>query len=315
MTTLKSFIQKWDGKYLESWDRNNLNQCTDLVLEWLKTIGRGDIIPLGILNAYEIYNPNHTKLKKYFDFIPNTPNAIPDEGDIVVWKKAYNGGAGHTGVATGRADIMSFDAFVQNDPIGSKSHVKKYKYTNVAGWLRYKLPIDMKDPLTECLAQHQPLVDEIREKDILIAKMKLDFKATEKRLKDEKDKALKKKEFEIEKLNKILAESNKNTLELTKQIKELKKKSNAYQVERDTAVDVSKGLEKSLAVTSNALLDRYTELYGLVYGATYPPDTDILWEDIVNELYERFNGTVQKAQLPWMAGLQQALFDISTKLK
>jgi len=134
--TFKQFLDKWNGKPCEIYDPSSKDQCVDLVLAWLQALGLGHLIPLGIFNAFDMWKL--PKLVPYFDFIPNTPDAIPQEGDIVVWGSSY-GKYGHVGIATGRGTLRTFSAFVQNDPIGTKSHViENYSYNGVLGWLRIK---------------------------------------------------------------------------------------------------------------------------------------------------------------------------------
>ena len=130
------FLAKYDNTFIEYYDSSNLNQCFDLVSQWFDYIGYKFLLPLGVLNAYQVWKL--PKLTSYFDMIENTPSAIPKVGDVVVWSKSYNGGAGHIGIATGGGDTKFFDAFEQNDPLGSKSHVKSYPYTHVLGWLHDK---------------------------------------------------------------------------------------------------------------------------------------------------------------------------------
>ncbi|MEM4711395.1 MAG: CHAP domain-containing protein [Candidatus Woesearchaeota archaeon] len=138
---LKNFISKWLNKYLEVVDATNKNQCFDLVVGWCDELGIPRVFPH--LYAYQIYTVDTEDKKKYFDKIPNTADAYPQAGDIVVWAKAYNGTAGHTAVATGLHQTQGkstdwFEAFSQNDPINSPCILKKYSYNNVLGWLRPK---------------------------------------------------------------------------------------------------------------------------------------------------------------------------------
>lgn len=74
----------------------------------------------------------------YFNWIPNTPEGIPPAGVIMVLDSRYGGGAGHTGVCTGRADTSTYDLFQINDPYGSNARVKTYNYNGCLGWLVLK---------------------------------------------------------------------------------------------------------------------------------------------------------------------------------
>lgn len=128
-------------KKVEEYDPTNKYQCVDLVLLWLKHLGLGHLIPIGIVRAYAIYKAK--KLEKDFERIPNTPNGVPPQGAIVVWDRNYNGGIGHVGVATGKGDVNSFEAVVQNDPDSKNKGnygviVRNYNYDHVLGWLKPK---------------------------------------------------------------------------------------------------------------------------------------------------------------------------------
>ena len=137
----KDFLTKYNNQYVERVDVNALNQCFDLAIAWCEWLGLPISIFSGLIAAHQIYNSPTKVTKDNFTLIPNTPDAVPQAGDIVVWSPFYNGGPGHVGIATGKGDTNSFECFEQNDPTGSKSHVKTYNYGSVLGWLRYKLAI------------------------------------------------------------------------------------------------------------------------------------------------------------------------------
>ena len=125
------FFSQYNGQSLD-YDGIYGGQCFDLIQEWNVNWLGGPFI-VGEF-AYQIYgqHPN------FYTSIPNTPDAIPQKGDIVVWAKSYNGFAGHTGVATGKGDLNTFECFEQNDPTGTVCHLKVYNYNHVTGWLRLK---------------------------------------------------------------------------------------------------------------------------------------------------------------------------------
>lgn len=128
------FLSIYNNRYVD-FDGYYGAQCFDLVQYWSKYIG-GHRFGGGF--AKEIYSQPGS----FYTQIPNTPEAIPKAGDIIVWAGSYNGGYGHTGIATGKGDINKFECFQQNDPTGSISHLKIYNYNHVIGWLRPKLSIE-----------------------------------------------------------------------------------------------------------------------------------------------------------------------------
>lgn len=138
------FLAVWNNKYLD-YDGVYGAQCFDLIQKWNRDYLKAPFI--GGDYAYQIYG----QLLNWYTSIPNTPDAIPQKGDIVVWSKGYNNFAGHTGVATGKGDLNTFECFEQNDPIGSVSHLKTYNYNYVIGWLRLKTIIPVIDYKKICI--------------------------------------------------------------------------------------------------------------------------------------------------------------------
>jgi len=131
------------------------------------------------------------------------------------------------------------------------------------------------DPLTECLAQHQPLVDEVTKLKTKLAQQKLDFDATEKRLKDEKDNIVKEKDKEINKLN---------------------EKANNLQLERDKAVEVTKTREKEIDELEIIISNQTTTLRK---NSTQ-----------ISALVARAEVSIEKANSPWLARIQSFILDI-----
>lgn len=127
----QDFFNLYNGKSGVGNTPENKGQCVGLVSLWMDTFG----IPHVWGHAKDLYN---NAPEEHFVKIPNTPEAIPQEGDIMVWSGGYNGTYGHTGIAHGKADINKFDCFEQNDPLGSNCHIKNYNYSYVIGWLRPK---------------------------------------------------------------------------------------------------------------------------------------------------------------------------------
>lgn len=133
---LNEFITKWNYKYCEVTDPTNPNQCFDLVVAWTDNLGIPRVFPF--MFAYQIYTSFGTLQAKYFDRIVNTPDAVPNPGDIVVWGNNYNFAGGHTGIYVA-GDVWSLNAFEQNDPMRSVCHIRNYNYNYVLGWLRPKI--------------------------------------------------------------------------------------------------------------------------------------------------------------------------------
>lgn len=158
--TTQDFIQKYDGKYVEKYDSTNLNQCVDLIVAYVQEVmQKPELIPMGVGNASQLWTKD-TTITPHTVKIANTPDAIPHEGDIVVWSSSYNGGAGHVGIATGWGGLSQFECFEQNDPLKSPAHKKKYSYSSVLGWLR---PLDSQDMITITTEERDFLVSRATE--------------------------------------------------------------------------------------------------------------------------------------------------------
>lgn len=119
------FIKTYKGK---SFDYDGVSgvQCVDLVKQYLnKVFG---IKPGSWGNAkdyYEDYNSNKT-LKANFTRIANTPEFVPQKGDIAVWGAGLGNTYGHVAIATGEGTTSYFYSYDLN---WNGKTVKKVKHT------------------------------------------------------------------------------------------------------------------------------------------------------------------------------------------
>ena len=138
--SFQEFLNKYNGQQNVGNTTENTGQCVGLVAVWVDALS----LPHIWGNACDLFvNAN----EKFFTKILNTPDAIPQAGDIIVWSAKFNGTVGHTGIATGTADINTFECFEQNDPLKSNCHLKTYNYNFVTGWLRPKVSSVGVDPV------------------------------------------------------------------------------------------------------------------------------------------------------------------------
>lgn len=134
-STFDRFLAENNGKFVERVDPGSLNQCFDLAIYWCEYLGFPKSIFSGLINASQIYTQwTHTQ----FDKIPNTPEFVPQKGDICV----FSGIPGHVSVATGKGDLNTFESFDQNFPTGSASHLVTHNYNNLLGVQRLKVTQD-----------------------------------------------------------------------------------------------------------------------------------------------------------------------------
>lgn len=135
MITLQQFINNWNNKFQERRDPTNKNQCFDLAIGYcIDVLNLPEDTFSGLLHAYQIFENPTKGTSQNFDFIKNTAYAVPKPGDIIVWGKTY-GSSGHVAVVV-TADVNTFTAFSQNDPVGKPCILKEYKYMSIIGWLR-----------------------------------------------------------------------------------------------------------------------------------------------------------------------------------
>jgi len=157
------FKKKYNGKGID-FDGHYGPQCTDLYRQYCKEVLGIPQSP-GVKGAKNIWD---TYLRDYFTRITNTPNGVPDQGDIVIWG---NGEYGHVGIFD-NGTTSSFESFDQNYPVGSKCHIQGHYYKNVLGWLKFKkTDVPYKKELEECLKTHISLMGQLQEKDVIIKKI------------------------------------------------------------------------------------------------------------------------------------------------
>jgi len=124
----QNFLQQYNGRYVD-FDGVYGAQCFDLVNRWSTYLGYRPFTGLYAYGIIDQTQGNYTK-------ILNSPTAVPQAGDIIVWNSRYGGGYGHTAIATGIGDTNSFESFDQNYPTGSPAHLVRHSYDGVIGWLR-----------------------------------------------------------------------------------------------------------------------------------------------------------------------------------
>ncbi len=142
--TFQEFLNQYNGQPSVGNTTENKGQCVGLVAVWVDILG----LPHIWGNACDLFANAD---EKFFEKILNTPDAIPQAGDIVIWSSKFNGTVGHTGLATGTGNTNTFECFEQNDPLGSGCHLKTYNYNGVIGWLR---PLNIQN--------QQTVIDELR---------------------------------------------------------------------------------------------------------------------------------------------------------
>ena len=131
--TLDTFITKYNGKKVEfhSYSSGALYQCVDLANQYItEVLGLPAIIGT---NAQDF----PTKRGNEFNWIINTPDALPTKGALMIFKSTD--GVGHISIFV-EGNLNLFRSFDQNYPTGSPCKIVQHNYRNVLGWLTPIMP-------------------------------------------------------------------------------------------------------------------------------------------------------------------------------
>lgn len=140
LITYDEFIKKHLNKAVDV-DGVASAQCVDLATAYFD-----EVFGSGIKNFYfdahhfwELFD-NNKWLKDNFTKIANTPEFVPQKGDVVVWSGALSsGGWGHIAIADGVGDTTYFYSYDQNWTGNHDACVRiKHNYKAVYGVLRAK---------------------------------------------------------------------------------------------------------------------------------------------------------------------------------
>ena len=212
--TLDQFINKYKGIGVD-FDGHYGDQCVDLIRQYIKEV-LVQPQPRGVTGAKDFWANYETdpNLNKYFTKIPNTPDGVPQKGDIIIWG-AY-GNYGHIAIINW-ANASQFQALSQNDPIGSKTVLKNYSYKSILGWFH---PEENMSDLSVCLEQHTQLVDKLNKLEGQLAIIKKELAKTQDQLKEANKKRVD-AEAEIVELNQTIFNGNKEFVSAEKKHKEM----------------------------------------------------------------------------------------------
>lgn len=125
---LVDFVNHYQLKFVDI-DHFAGAQCVDVQLAWCDWL-RVPHFP-GVPGAgwhAGMYIPG-------WAWLANSPNNIPQPGDVVIWGRSPTLPWGHEGVYL-RGDVMHLITFDQNWPYNSPCHEQGHTYGGVAGWFR-----------------------------------------------------------------------------------------------------------------------------------------------------------------------------------
>jgi len=151
--THTEFVKKNLGKSLD-FDNSYGNQCVDLFRFYVRDV-LGYPQPLSVVGAKDFY-ANYDKdlsLKNCYQKILNTPEGVPQEGDVMIWDKWTGNPYGHIAILL-NGSLNEFESLDQNWSNIKKVQKIKHNYLNpkVQGWFRPNKNmnfIDLKKRLTD----------------------------------------------------------------------------------------------------------------------------------------------------------------------
>lgn len=161
--TLQTFFSEWLGKSVEVEDASALDQCMDWAFKYCDDFLHIDHAAIRHEFAYQVYTAATDLTRQYFQLIPNTPEAIPQAGDLPIFDQTV-GPAGHICVAKGTGDTNSFESVDQNWNGHNYVEAVTHSYNGCIGWLRpLTPPTPQPTDLQVCLQQHDTLVRELNQ--------------------------------------------------------------------------------------------------------------------------------------------------------
>src|SRR3990167_3818236 len=123
--SFEDFIAKYNGKGID-FDGAYGFQCMDLAHRYAIDVVGKDI------PAVPAAKDEWNKTISGYDKIKNTPDGLPQKGDIVIWGTDI-GAYGHIAVFL-EGNLTTFTSFDQNWPVGSLCHKQSHNYKGVLGW-------------------------------------------------------------------------------------------------------------------------------------------------------------------------------------
>lgn len=134
MTTLQDLLELLNGQYIEEAGTEAKNQCVDLANAYIESVLK--LPKIEWTNAVDF----PSKAGDKYEYIINTLEGVPQEGDLVIWEGTW----GHIAIFL-EGNAKRFTSFDENFPTGSPCHVQEHDYLKpkVKGWLRPKVkPIE-----------------------------------------------------------------------------------------------------------------------------------------------------------------------------
>lgn len=172
MSLYDDFVATWTNKPCEVEDPTAVDQCMDLAFAWCDALGI-DRATIRHQFAYQVWEQPTDLTVKEFELVPNTPNGVPPEGSLVIFKTTV-GAAGHISIGSGKGNRDNFVSFDQNWSGASYCKMVTHSYTSVYGWLVRRIPVNV-DPVifeqSDAFIAVSTLLKTAANKDLVLAEI------------------------------------------------------------------------------------------------------------------------------------------------
>ena len=131
------FVKKYNGQAID-YDGGFGVQCVDLIKLYAEKVLGLKFGAFGNAHAYYDNFENIKMLKDNFIKIKNTPDFVPQKGDIIIWNTRRGNGAGHIALCNGIGTKNYFCSYDMNWNGVKAMQLIKHTYSNVLGVIRFK---------------------------------------------------------------------------------------------------------------------------------------------------------------------------------
>jgi len=148
--SIQEFFDTYVGKGID-FDGFYGNQCMDEFLQYNQDVIHA---PRVYGNAVDVWTNYPTA---FYDQIPNTPDGVPNCGDVMIWGTGI-GQYGHIAIVRD-ANVNEFTSLDQNWNSVQTCEFITHSYAAVLGWLRPKIFEPQSAPIEVPQPEPQPVVD------------------------------------------------------------------------------------------------------------------------------------------------------------
>jgi hypothetical protein len=146
--TLQEFLDKYLGKIVGYPEGQFVGECLSVCKLYIKECFGIDPPPSGTNSAYGYWSKFPDPLGTVFEKVDNTPDLIPQEGWIAVWKPWASNQYGHIAIVASGCTTGTLMNYAQNWT-SKVFQLESNRYTNVIGFLKPKSGTIISDTMTD----------------------------------------------------------------------------------------------------------------------------------------------------------------------